>query len=100
MSEVFPGDSFSTEALQPVHLYRCDNAGRRLAHAQDNIQIAGHVHAHDLDGHPTPLVHTLRYVGKAPAFDFHRTFRTVRDVHGLWDYLMPAACFTKLVEQL
>jgi hypothetical protein len=33
-------------------------------------------------------------------FNFHGTFRTIRDVHGLWDHPMSAAHFAKFIEQL
>jgi hypothetical protein len=71
-----------------------------MTHAEDDIQIIHEAYTHDLYGHPTPFVRTLRNIGKASAFDLHSAFRTVRDVHGLWDHPMSAARFAKLIEQL
>jgi hypothetical protein len=99
MPEVFPGDSLSAESLRSIHSHRCDDAGQRLT-LRMTIQVIHEAHAHDLDGHPTSFVLHLRYISKAPAFDFHRAFRTVRDVHRLWDHSMSAARFAKLIEQL
>jgi hypothetical protein len=70
-----------------------------MTHAADDVQVVD-VHAHDLEGHPTPFVRALGYVGKAPAFNFYGVFRAVRDVHRLWDHVMSAACFAKFIEQL
>jgi hypothetical protein len=70
------------------------------AHTKDDIQVIREAHAHDLDGHPTPSVCTLQYVGEAPMSNFHSAFRTIWDVHGRWDHPMPAARFAKFVEQL
>jgi hypothetical protein len=79
-----------------IQVRRC----RLKTHAEDDVRVIQEAHADNLDGHPTPFVLTLRYVGKSSAFDFHGTFRTVRDVHRLWDHPMSAARFAKLVEQL
>jgi hypothetical protein len=78
-----------------ILVWRC----RSKTHAEEDIQITGLAHTHNLDGHPTPLVCTLRYVRKTPAFDFHRAFRTVGNVHRLWDHPMSTARFAKLIEQ-
>jgi hypothetical protein len=69
-------------------------------HTEDDVRVIHETHAHDLDGHSTPSVCTLRYVGKAPTCDFHGTFRTIGDVHGLWGHAMSTAYFAELVEQL
>ena len=41
-------------------------------HTEDKVKVTGDVHAYDLDGHATPLVCAVRYVGEAPALDFLR----------------------------
>ena len=78
-----------------IRVWRC----RPRTHAEDVIQIAGHGHTHNLDGHPTPLVYTLRHNGKAPMGNFHSAFRAVGDAHRLWDHSMSTARFAKLIEQ-
>ena len=86
--------------ISATHLFTQASGCRQKAHAEDDIQVTGDVHAYDLDSHPTSLIRTLRHVRKAPAFDFYGAFRTIRDVHGLWDCTVSAARFAKLIEQL
>ena len=74
--------------------------GKAKTHAEDDVHVIYEAHAYDLDGHPMSFVCTPQYVSKAPASGLYSIFRAVRDVHGLWDDSMSAACFTKFVEQL
>jgi len=99
MPKVFPSDTLSAESLHPfVQIDMAVQVGN--AHPEDNFQVASDINSHNLESNPTPLVHALGHVGEPPAFDFHGALRTVRDVHGLRDYTVSAACFAQLVEQL
>jgi hypothetical protein len=86
------------DRISTTHSFIQASRGKVKTHAEDDVQVICEAHAHNLDGHPTPFVCTPQYVGKAPASGLYGTFRAVRDVHGLWDHSMLAACFTKLVE--
>ena len=68
-------------------------------HAEDGIPVTRDVHAHGLDGYPTPFVCTPRDIGETPGFDLHGAIETVGDVHGLWDHAMSTTCFAKRIEQ-
>ena len=69
-------------------------------HAENDVQVAGDAHTRDFDSYSAPFVCTPQYIGVAPAFNFHRTFRTIWDANGLWDHAALTTRFVELVKQL